>query len=276
MTTALNNNAAVRPRSNCADWRAIEVAREIHRMAEPEQTILFGSRARGDHRPDSDIDVLIIRKHSPTEEWLDDLRDRARTLQKARLPEASGIDVICMTVDEFAGRRHLRNNLANSIAKQGAPILPQSQEQAEPPEESIDWDDVDGKINDAVNAANDLTALAQSGIISTFSDKQLGRIAQNALENAYKAVLGAHGFEYPTSGGSGHNLRIITERIRQHQIIPEGAPMPGEEHRYLTEFGGAALYSHEHLPLDKESIARDVPQAVATLRDLVERAKSAQ
>ena len=102
-------------------------------------------------------------------------------------------------------------------------------------------------------------------------------MALDALENAYKAVLGAHGFEYPTSGGSGHNLRIITERIRQHGIIPDwGAPMPGEEHRYLTEFGGAALYSHEHLPLDKEAIARDVPQAVAELRALVERAKSAE
>ena len=257
-----------------ADRRAIEVAREIHRMAEPEQTILFGSRARGDHRPDSDIDVLIIKKRSPTEEWLDDLRDRARTVQKARLPEASGIDVICMTADEFVSRRRLRNNLANSIAKQGAPILPQ--ENTELPEESIDWDDVDGKINDAVDAANALTSLAEAGILHSFPDKQFGRIAQNALENAYKAVLGAHGFGYPTSGGSGHNLRIITERIRQHQIMPDGAPMPGEEHRYLTEFGGAALYSHEHLPLDKEAIAREIPDAVAVLRALVERAKSAE
>ena len=49
--------------------------------------------------------------------------------------------------------------------------------------------------------------------------------------------------------------------------------MPGENHRYLTEFGGAALYSHEHLPLDKAAIARDVPQAVAALRSLVEDAK---
>ena len=274
MTSALNNNAAVRPRTNCADWRAIEVARDIHRMAEPEQTILFGSRARGDHRPNSDIDVLIISKRSPTEDWLEDLRDRARVLQKAHLPESSGIDVICMTVDEFAGRRHLRNNLANSIAKQGAPILPQ--ENTEPPEESIDWDDVDGKMKDAVGAADGLVAIAGAGILVNASDKQIGRMALDALQDAYKAVLGAHGFEYPTSGGSGHNLRIITERIRQHQIIPDGAPMPGEEHRYLTEFGGAALYSHEHLPLDKEAIARDVPQAVATLRTLVERAKSAQ
>ncbi len=259
-----------------ADRRALEVARAVHRMAESEQTILFGSRARGDHRPDSDVDVLIIKDPQPTEDWLEDLRDQARTLQKAQLPEASGIDVICMTAQEFDTRRHLRNNLANSIAKQGSPIMPQPPDQAEPPEESIDWDDVNGKLNDAINAANDLTALAQSGIITTFSDKQLGRIAQNALENAYKAVLGAYGYEYPTSGGSGHNLRIITERIRQHRIIPDDVPMPGEEHRYLTEFGGAALYSHEHLPLDKAVIARDVPQAVATLRDLVERVRPEQ
>lgn len=257
-----------------ADRRAFDVALEVHRMAESEQTILFGSRARGDHRPDSDIDVLIIKKRSPTEEWLDDLRDRARKVQKARLPEASGIDVICMTVDEFADRRHLRNNLANSIARQGAPILPQ--ENTELPEESIDWDDIDGKMKDAVGAADSLDAIANAGILDVMSDKQTGRMALDALENAYKAVLGAHGFEYPTSGGSGHNLRIITELIKRHGIVPPGAPVPGENHRYLTEFGGAALYSHEHLPLDKESIARDVPQAVAALQALVERARPAE
>ncbi|MFZ4703922.1 MAG: nucleotidyltransferase domain-containing protein [Candidatus Methylumidiphilus sp.] len=32
----------------------------IVREADPEQIILFGSRARGDARPDSDVDLLII------------------------------------------------------------------------------------------------------------------------------------------------------------------------------------------------------------------------
>ena len=49
-----------------ADARAIAVAQAIHRMADPEQTILFGSRARGDYRPDSDVDVLIIKDSPPT------------------------------------------------------------------------------------------------------------------------------------------------------------------------------------------------------------------
>ena len=43
-----------------ADAHAVAVARAIHRTAKPEQTIPFGSRARGDRRPDS-YDVT----HSP-------------------------------------------------------------------------------------------------------------------------------------------------------------------------------------------------------------------
>ena len=77
---------------------------------------------------------------SPPEDWLEDLRDRARTVRMSELPEASGIDVICMTAWEFDTRRHRCNNLANSIAKQGPPVLPQ--QDTEMPEESIDWDDI--------------------------------------------------------------------------------------------------------------------------------------
>jgi len=181
-----------------------------------------------------------------------------------------------MAAKEFHTRRHLLNTLDNSIAKQGSPIMPRTPEQAEPPEEGIDWDDINGKMRDATGAADGLVAIAGAGILDAMDDKQIGRMGQNALENAYKAVLGAHGFEYPTSGRDGHNLRIITGLIRQHRIIPDDAPMPGEEHRYLTEFGGAALYSHEHLPLDKAAIARDVPQAVVALQALVESAKAAE
>ena len=257
-----------------ADARAMAVAQAVHRMADPEQTILFGSRARGDYRPDSDIDVLIIKDPPPPEDWLEDLRERARTLQKAELPEASGIDVICMTTEEYDSRRRLRNNLANCIAKQGAPIMPQ--ENSELPEESLDWDDIDGKIKDATGAVSLLEGIAAAGILADADDKQIGRMAQNALENAYKAVLAAHGFEYSTSGRDGHNLRILIERIRENVMPSPNEAVPGEEYRYLTEFGGAALYSHEHLPLDKASIARDVPPAVARLGDMVERAKRSQ
>ena len=37
-----------------------EIARRIVQVCEPQKIIVFGSRARGDHRPDSDVDILVI------------------------------------------------------------------------------------------------------------------------------------------------------------------------------------------------------------------------
>jgi len=41
-----------------------EIVRRIRAGSDPAKIVLFGSRARGDHRPDSDIDLLVI-KESP-------------------------------------------------------------------------------------------------------------------------------------------------------------------------------------------------------------------
>ena len=37
-----------------------EIVRRIRSVADPRKIVLFGSRARGNHRPDSDIDLLVI------------------------------------------------------------------------------------------------------------------------------------------------------------------------------------------------------------------------
>jgi len=39
-----------------------EIVRRIVQTAQPDKVILFGSRARGDARPDSDFDVLVIKE----------------------------------------------------------------------------------------------------------------------------------------------------------------------------------------------------------------------
>jgi predicted nucleotidyltransferase len=38
------------------------IVRRIVDTAQPEKVVLFGSRARGDARPDSDFDVLVIKQ----------------------------------------------------------------------------------------------------------------------------------------------------------------------------------------------------------------------
>lgn len=39
-----------------------DIIRRIVETAQPDKIILFGSRARGDARPDSDIDILVIKE----------------------------------------------------------------------------------------------------------------------------------------------------------------------------------------------------------------------
>ena len=45
--------------------------------------------------------------------------------------------------------------------------------------------------------------------------------------------------------------------------------MPGEQHQYLTVFGGAAVYAHENPPLNKRRIAAEVPEAVRAIQTMV-------
>ena len=42
-----------------------------------------------DYRADSDLDILIVKEEFPSEQWLENLRDQARELQKS--PVARGV-----------------------------------------------------------------------------------------------------------------------------------------------------------------------------------------
>lgn len=58
------------------------------REASPEQVILFGSYARGDARPDSDVDFLVVQKHVRNQ------REEMARLRKALSPLRIPVDVL--------------------------------------------------------------------------------------------------------------------------------------------------------------------------------------
>ena len=282
MTTLRNTSAALDAGNQqhgnkpFTDQRVMSIAEALHSISQSQRTILFGSRARGDNRQDSDIDLLIVKDPKPTDLWLETLRQQARRLQKTHLPEASGIDIVCMNETEFVEGARLRNHLANTVAKEGIYIMPRDApgHPTNYGDEQTDWADVETTINDANGAANWISAIRDAGIIEAGDDKQFGRVAHNALEFGYKAVLAANGCDYPTGSRDGHNLRILTDMLRENMIIPDHQLAPGEEHKYLTEFGGGAVYAQEHLPLDRYRIASDIPEAVAQLTDMVEQKRA--
>lgn len=89
----------------------------IVREASPETIILFGSRARGDARPDSDVDLLIVETEpfSP---------HRSRRKEAARLYIAlKGLeiskDLLLYSRDEFEHWRNSANHVVGRAVREG-------------------------------------------------------------------------------------------------------------------------------------------------------------
>lgn len=77
-----------------------QVVRRLVDVAQPERIILFGSRARGDSSPDSDLDLVVIEKEAP---------DRAAEMVRLRRALAEillPIDVLVYSARDVEERGH--------------------------------------------------------------------------------------------------------------------------------------------------------------------------
>lgn len=96
------------------------VQREIRRMVDrivrqfhPERVILFGSHARGEAGPDSDVDLLVVMpfqglKHRKQVEI-------RMALQDTRLP----VDIIVTSPEDFAWRQKVVGTIEYPAVKEG-------------------------------------------------------------------------------------------------------------------------------------------------------------
>ena len=95
----------------------LAVARAAHEVAKPNTVILFGSRARGDHRVNSDVDLLVIyRKGNPTST---SLIKRAIKAYFTDHPPEVGVDIIPMEKEKFDYSRRAKNHVAAQALRDG-------------------------------------------------------------------------------------------------------------------------------------------------------------
>ena len=90
-----------------------EIVRRILQAGSPQKIILFGSRARGDARPDSDIDLLIIEESS-----LPRYR-RAPPYLRALVGLFPAKDVVVWTPAEAAAWRDVPHAFITSALREG-------------------------------------------------------------------------------------------------------------------------------------------------------------
>lgn len=80
----------------------------------PERIYLFGSRARGDHRDDSDYDVLVLMEHE------DQNRHRLETTAYGRLHRfGAAVDVLVMNPGFYERRKVVEMSLPGTVAREG-------------------------------------------------------------------------------------------------------------------------------------------------------------
>jgi predicted nucleotidyltransferase len=80
-----------------ADGILDEMVRRIVDRFEPERIYLFGSRSRGDARPDSDYDLLVVLDQFP------DRRTAAVAIGSTLADMRAGKDIVVATTAEIEG-----------------------------------------------------------------------------------------------------------------------------------------------------------------------------
>lgn len=80
------------------EQRLAEIVRRVVQVAEPEKIILFGSAARGETGPDSDIDLLVIKANIHR-------RQLAQKIYRNLIGVGRAVDVIVVTPEDVARYR---------------------------------------------------------------------------------------------------------------------------------------------------------------------------
>jgi len=94
-----------------------EMVQAIVREVDPERIYLFGSYARGEPGPDSDVDFLVVEREpfGPERSRLNELTRLYSALVHFHAP----IDVLVYSRDEVARRRGWRNHVIARAMREG-------------------------------------------------------------------------------------------------------------------------------------------------------------
>ena len=188
------------------DAVGLAVARVAQQAAEPDIVILFGSRARGDHRDNSDVDLLLVHKDSFISSY-SRTQKAVREYFKQNPPELTA-NIIPISRDEFDHGRRAPNHLAGQALRDG---IIMSEDQLDPLSRPDDgypdsWPDVKERLH---LTYRNLEAFDYNLEGLSHQTEIYGFMGQQAIQNALKAWISAAGLEYRTA----HDLTVLANTI---------------------------------------------------------------
>jgi uncharacterized protein len=95
-----------------------EVTRRLAAAAPDAKVVLFGSRARGDERPNSDLDLLVIKDGD-----IDNPRAEAARLRRELRGLGVGLDLLVISSTYVEEWGHLKGSLVNTALSEGRVLV---------------------------------------------------------------------------------------------------------------------------------------------------------
>ena len=258
------------------DHRALQVARLVQQHEQPDLTILFGSRSRGDHDElKSDIDIMLVRETEP------DVEHKRLAIQVANkiAAETYGrklqVQLVWRTSDQFRFNRRYTNSVETNAAREGV-TMPRNPEnysagdyEDEETEYQYDWSNYEERVRHAEIHLDEFVFLAEAGR----NDLVIGQQAQNALEHGMKALIDATGGEYSNT----HSISDLLGAVRHfdHEMREFSLSVPPDVY---TEYEGQAECRARRQPeLTQypdylERTKEDVSQIINRAKELRDRA----
>ena len=244
------------------DLRACAVARAVGEAVHPDKVILFGSRARGDFSPDSDIDLLII---TGTGSVSQQTYQRSSAAAHRKVEELYGdsisVDLIRMSEGAFHDGRRARNHVAGQAVRDGFDANGDKVTYDNP--QPTNWPDIRQRIANAERELSVLKILVEANS----AQEAIGFHAQQALENALKGWISALDTDYRNT----HDLTKLAATVRQHPA--ENDTSAGERLTWLTEYAVRYRYAGAEVVMDDRfellaAVTETVEAIIARIRVL--------
>ena len=90
-----------------------EITQRIVAISDPQQIILFGSQARGDARPDSDLDLLVVK------EEMESPRAEAARIYRALAGLKIPVDIVVARSDTVRRHRDVVGTIVRPALREG-------------------------------------------------------------------------------------------------------------------------------------------------------------
>ena len=96
-------------------WALDELVRRVVEVAQPEAIILFGSAARGEMGPDSDLDLLVIKAGAHRD-------DTAKAIYRRLIGLGQAVDVVVVTPEDVQRYGHSQALVIEPALREGQVI----------------------------------------------------------------------------------------------------------------------------------------------------------